>query len=54
MDNANRRVSKKLGAIQIDNAVIERIVEIHSAMNSFLRFGSHALTLEQRDRETPV
>ncbi len=35
--------------IWIDNVVTERIVEIHAAMDGFLRFGSHALTTEQSE-----
>lgn len=33
--------------IWIDNAVTDRNVEIHAAMDSFLRFGSYALTTEK-------
>jgi len=33
--------------IWIDNAITDRILEIHAAMDSFLRFGTHALTTGQ-------
>ncbi len=33
--------------IWLDNAVLERIVEIYAAMEDFLKFGSHALATEE-------
>lgn len=35
--------------IWLDNAVTDRILEIHAAMGSFLRFGWHALTTEKSE-----